>query len=135
MNIYTSNINKINEDIESFVIAKNKIENHLIKNEELEKKMTVRDFIEYLDFANSMVYVDASNPKILKSVCMRIFKIKSDIIIIYASEYDDLTFLEELELINYNTSKLKKISQIEFIQNPPNKYFIINTEIHILENT
>lgn len=134
MNIYTTNISKINEDIESFVIAKNKIENNLIKNEELESKMTITEFMNYLNFENSIVYVDNSNPKISKSICIRIFKIKNDIIIVYASDYDDLTFLEELESINYNVKNLKKISQMDFIENTPTKYFIINNEIHILEN-
>ena len=134
MNIYTTNISKINEDIESFVIAKNKIANNLIKNEELESKMTITEFMNYLNFENSIVYVDNSNPKISKSICIRIFKIKNDIIIVYASDYDDLTFLEELESINYNVKNLKKISQMDFIENTPTKYFIINNEIHILEN-
>ena len=44
MNIYFCNINNINENVEDFVIAKNKIERPLIEREELERKMSIKEF-------------------------------------------------------------------------------------------
>ena len=55
MNIFYSNINKFNEEIEDFVIAKNKIEKQLIEEEKIEKKMSITEFMEYINL--SIMYI------------------------------------------------------------------------------
>lgn len=132
MNIFTSNINKLNEDIESFVVTKNKIEKHLIESKKLKEKMSVQDFLQYLDFEHSNIYVDTTDKKQTKSICFRMYKIKNDMIIVYASEFDNLTFLDDLKSIDYDIKKLNKINQLDFMQKHPDKYFLINNELYIL---
>ena len=132
MGLFLSNINKINEDIESFVIAKNKIEKYLIDNHEIKNKMTVQEFLNYIDFNTAIVYIDSSS-KIQKTSCIKTYNLDKDMVILYTSEDDNIdNVLEDLKKINYDISKLKKYSQLEFLNNPIQKYFLIGSDIYII---
>jgi hypothetical protein len=59
MNVYFCNINRINEEVDNFVIAKNKIEQPLIDEEKLEKKMSIQEFLNYIDLTNNIFMANA----------------------------------------------------------------------------
>ena len=55
MKTYWCNISKINEDIDSFVIAKNKIESDLIDCNTISGKMSIKDFLGYFDLTHKII--------------------------------------------------------------------------------
>ena len=135
MNIYFCNINRINEEVEDFVIAKNKIEKPLLESEQLEKKMSIQEFLDYIDLTkNIFMSNDGSNISIPFSIYNPSEK---DIVIIYSldSKIDKYTklFKENLEKINYDIKNLKKISQLEILQGitSDKPYYIINNQFCI----
>ena len=135
MNIYFCNINRINEEVEDFVIAKNKIEKPLLESEQLEKKMSIQEFLDYIDLTkNIFMSNDGSNISIPFSIYNPSEK---DIVIIYSldSKIDKYTklFKENLEKINYDIKNLKEISQLEILQGitSDKPYYIINNQFHI----
>ena len=135
MNIYFCNINRINEEVEDFVIAKNKIEKPLIEAEQLEKKMSIREFLDYIDMTkNIFMCNDSSNISIPFSINN---PSENDIVIIYSleSQIDIYTklFKENLEKINYDIKNLKEISQLEILQGVTSDkpYYIINNQFCI----
>lgn len=133
MGLYLSNLTMFNEDIESFVIVKNKIENDLMEKDKLDKRMSVNDFINYLNLnVGSIIFIDISNKKEQKTWFFKIFKIKDDIIIPYSSQNDSVEFLDDLKQINYDISKLKQKTQLDMIQTQIDKYYIINNNIYTL---
>ena len=54
MNIFVSNINNLNEDIENFVIVKKKIEDYMIEQNIIEKKNNVQEYINQLSLQNNI---------------------------------------------------------------------------------
>lgn len=135
MNIYFCNINRINEEVEDFVIAKNKIEKPLLESEQLEKKMSIQEFLDYIDLTkNIFMSNDGSNISIPFSIYNPSEK---DIVIIYSldSKIDKYTklFKENLEKINYDIKNLKEISQLEILQGitSDKSYYIINNQFCI----
>jgi len=135
MNIYFCNINRINEEVEDFVIAKNKIEKPLLESEQLEKKMSIQEFLDYIDLTkNIFMSNDGSNISIPFSIYNPSEK---DIVIIYSldSKIDKYTklFKENLEKINYDIKNLKEISQLEILQGitSDKPYYIINNQFCI----
>jgi hypothetical protein len=135
MNIYFCNINRINEEVEDFVIAKNKIEKPLLESEQLEKKMSIQEFLDYIDLTkNIFMSNDGSNISIPFSIYNPSEK---DIVIIYSldSKIDKYTklFKENLEKINYDIKILKEISQLEILQGitSDKPYYIINNQFCI----
>ena len=135
MNIYFCNINRINEEVEDFVIAKNKIEKPLLESEQLEKKMSIQEFLDYIDLTkNIFMSNDGSNISIPFSIYNPSEK---DIVIIYSldSKIDKYTklFKENLEKINYDIKNLKEISQLEILQGitSDKQYYIINNQFCI----
>ena len=54
MNIFVSNINNLNEDIENFVIVKKKIEDYMIEQNIIEKKNNVKEYINQLSLQNNI---------------------------------------------------------------------------------
>ena len=135
MNIYFCNISKINEEVEDFVIAKNKIEKPLIESEQLEKKMSIQEFLDFIDLTKTiLMFNDESNLTIPFSLTKTT---EDNIVVIYAydgrnTKYVDL-FKEKMKEINYNISTLKEISQIDILQgittNKP--YFVVDNKFYI----
>ena len=132
MKIYYCNINKINENVEDFVIAKNKIEMDLIEEEKIEKKMTISEFLSYVNLQYSIF---AINEKTLIVIPFQITKLENkDIVIIYSSstteEYEN-KLKEKLKSINYDLTKLNKIDELQMLENTFEKYFIIDNQFYI----
>jgi len=135
MNTYFCNINMINEEVEDFVIAKNKIEQPLIEGEQLERKMSIQEFLNYIDLSKNIFMAnDESNISIPFSI---IYPSKENIVIIYSLEskiekYTKL-FKDNLEKIDYNLESLNKLSQLEILNgivaNKP--YYIIDNNFYI----
>jgi len=132
MKIYYCNINKINENVEDFVIAKNKIEMDLIEEEKIEKKMTISEFLNYVNLQHSIF---AINEKTLIVIPFQITKLENkDIVIIYSSstnEEHENEFKDKLKSINYDVTKLNKIDELQMLENTFEKYFIINNQFYI----
>ena len=131
MNIYFCNINNINENVEDFVIAKSKIEKPLLDKEEIKKKMSIKEFIEYIDLTKNIYILNDSNNS---AIPFNIYTNKNEYIIIYSSiNNSDNSFKEYLENINYDLNNLKQISELKVINgeldNTP--YFIIDNKFYI----
>jgi len=135
MNVYFCNINKINEEVDNFVIAKNKIEQPLIDNEELEKKMSIQEFLDYIDLTQNIFMAnDAYNT----AIPFKIYKpTEENVVIIYALEKNienvEESFKAALENIKYNLSNLKELTQIEILEGATQdkSYYIINNEFYM----
>jgi len=135
MKAYYSNINKFNEEIEDFVIAKNKIEKPLIENEKIEKKMTISEFIDYVDLKNN-VYCASDKDKSV--IPFEIIKPNDDeIVIVYSSTAkDDIDneFKKDLQKIEFDLSRLNKISQLDILNGTIDlsaiNYFILNGDFY-----
>lgn len=133
MNVYYSNINKINENIEDFVIAKNKIELDLIDQEKIEKKMSVSDFLNYIDLQKT---VFVFNEDKLKVIPFYIYNLENkDIVILYSGEIEESEeeqFKEKLYNLNFSLDSLRKVDALDMLaENQYEKYFIINNEFYI----
>jgi len=135
MNTYFCNINRINEEVEDFVIAKNKIEAPLIEEEKLEKKMSIQEFLNYIDLSkNIFMCNDESNISIPFSIS---YPSNNDIVIIYSldtqiEKYTKL-FKDNLSKINYNLNSLTKLSELEIFEGvtTDKPYYIINNNFYI----
>ena len=135
MNVYFCNINKINEEVDNFVIAKNKIEQPLIDNEELEKKMSIQEFLDYVDLTKNIFMAnDAYNT----AIPFNIYKpTEENVVIIYALEKNienvEESFKAALKNIKYNLSNLKELTQIEILEGATQdkSYYIINNEFYM----
>ena len=135
MNVYFCNINRINEDVEDFVIAKNKIEQPLIDNEELEKKMSIQEFLNYIDLTKNIFM---ANDDYNTSIPFNIYNpTKENVVIIYALERNikncEETFKDALKNIKYDLSNLKELTQLEILQGATQdkSYYIINNEFYM----
>lgn len=138
MQTYYSNINRINEEVEEFVIAKNKIEKPLIDNETIEKKMSIKEFLDYIDLSKSSYIVNIENN--IFPIAFNIQKPdKNTVVVIYSTAIEQnkqiSEFQKKLEQIDYNLDNLKNISQIDIINGEfdlsTQNYFIINNNICI----
>ena len=135
MNTYFCNINRINEEVEDFVIAKNKIEAPLIEEEKLEKKMSIQEFLNYIDLSkNIFMCNDESNISIPFSIS---YPSNNDIVIIYSldtqiEKYTKL-FKDNLSKINYNLDSLTKLSELEIFEGvtTDKPYYIMNNNFYI----
>lgn len=135
MNIYYSNINKFNEEIEDFVIAKSKIEKPLIDSGKIEKKMSITEFIEYINLSNNVYCVSNKERSVIP------FEIKqpskNDLIVVYSSTCEDKyndQFKKDLTKINFDLKNLNHIDQLDILNGSIdlniNNYFIINGEFY-----
>lgn len=135
MNVYFCNINRINEEVDNFVIAKNKIEQPLIDEEKLEKKMSIQEFLNYINLTNNIFMAnDAYNT----AIPFNIYKpTEENIVIIYALEKNidnvEESFKDALKNIKYNLSNLKELTQIEILEGATQDkcYYIINNEFYM----
>lgn len=135
MNTYFCNINRINEEVEDFVIAKNKIEAPLIEEEKMEKKMSIQEFLSYIDLSqNIFMCNDNSNISIPFLIS---YPSKNDIVIIYSldtqvEKYTQI-FKDNLSKINYNLNSLKRLSQLEIFEGKTTDkpYYILHNDFYI----
>ena len=135
MNTYFCNINRINEEVEDFVIAKNKIEKPLIESEKIEKKMSIQEFLKYIDLSKSIFMCnDESGISIPFLISI---PSKNEIVIIYSldTQVEKYTpiFKGHLQNINYDLDSLNKVTQLEILEGiiGDKPYYIINNEFYI----
>jgi len=135
MNTYFCNINRINEEVEDFVIAKNKIEAPLIEEEKLEKKMSIQEFLDFIDLSqNIFMCNDESNISIPFTIS---YPSKDDIVIIYSlgTQIEKYTkiFKDNLSKINYNLNSLKQLTQLEVFEGKitDKPYYILHNDFYI----
>lgn len=135
MKIYYSNINNFNEEIEDFVIAKAKIEAPLIESGEIEKKMSITKFIDYINLSKNIYLL---NDKAKSVIPFEIRKPNDeDLVIIFSStanEEKTNQFKDDLKKIDYDLSKLEHIEQLDLINGnvdlSARNYFMINGEFY-----
>ena len=135
MKVYFCNINRINEEVEDFVIAKNKIEKPLLEDGKLEKKMSIQEFLNYIDLSKCIfISNDESGISIPFSISN---PTENDVVIIYSldekiEKYTKI-FKESLDKINYSLDSLKEISQLDIFQGitEGKPYYILNNNFYI----
>ena len=135
MKSYFCNINRINEEVEDFVIAKNKIEKPLLEDGNLEKKMSIQEFLNYIDLSKCIFI---SNDESGISIPFFISNpTENDVVIIYSldekiEKYTKI-FKESLDKINYSLDSLKEISQLDIFQGitEGKPYYILNNNFYI----
>ena len=129
MNIYFCNINNINENVEDFVIAKNKIECPLIENEELDRKMSIREFLDYIQLTSNVLMINNDQND---AVPFNIYNTnKDEIVVIFSStkEENDKIIKDHLNKIKYDFNNLIKITPLEIIEGK-----VKNSEYYIIDN-
>ena len=136
MKVFYANINRMNEDIESFVIAKNKIEKIFIAEEKIENKQSIKDFLNLVEI--NKVFV-ASTTESMQTVAFTIYNDQetNDVILLISSTSDKAVdeFKEIMKLINYDLSQLVHYNTIEMALDAMsnNPYFIINNEFYLVK--
>lgn len=135
MNIFCSNINNLNEDIENFVIVKKKIEDYLIEQKIIEHKNTVQDYINSLSLQENIFVINNEQNQVIP---FKLYKTNiNEICIIYCNQLEDKDkiienkLLDSLKSIKYKFDNLQQLTHIDIINgklgNDP--YFIINGNI------
>ena len=130
MDKYFCNINNINENVEDFVIAKNKIERPLIESEKLEKKMSIQEFIEYVDLSKNILMLNNISNDVIP---FNIYKNEDNYVIIYSSPNNKGDILiEHLEKINYDLNNLKQLTPFDLINGKikDSEYYIIDSNYY-----
>lgn len=122
------NIGKLYE-IDDFILAKMEIEKYLLETGKIEKKMSLPEYITYLDLAK-VVYVSE------QGVTPFSFKeINGEEYVHYTSESDNLNLEEFTKIVNkYKTNKIEQVNLMEMylaekIQ-PDYPYLIVGTNIY-----
>jgi len=135
MKAYYTNINSFNEEIEDFVIAKNKIESHLIENGQIEKKMSIKEFFDYIDLSNSIfMFNDKDNNVIAFNIYPT--EQKDEYVVVFSSSLTNNKLIDEFKLslanIKYNLSNLKHYTQLDLLNGilSDKRCFIINNEFY-----
>ena len=135
MNIFISNINNLNEDIENFVIVKKKIEDYMIEQNIIEKKNNVQEYINQLSLQNNIFMM---NNKENDLIPFKVFKTNiNEICIVYCYQGDnektEEILLDNLKKIKYNLDSLTELSQIDIVNGKLglDPYFIIDGNIKI----
>lgn len=135
MNIFISNINNLNEDIENFVIVKKKIEDYMIEQNIIEKKNNVQEYINQLSLQNNIFMM---NNKENDLIPFKVFKTNiNEICIVYCYQGNNKKIeeilLDNLKKIKYNLDSLTELSQIDIVNGKLglDPYFIIDGNIKI----
>jgi len=133
MKAFYCNINKINENVDDFVIAKNKIEEPLIKQNKISKKMSIKEFLDYIDLTkNIFMFNNSTNDVIPFDIY---YRDPLEVIIVISSncsEKQENIFKDKLESINFNLDRLKEITQLDMLQQQiKSEYFLINNKFYI----
>lgn len=134
MKVFYSNINKMNEDIESFVIAKNKIEKILIEEEKIEAKQSIKDFLNMAEI--NKVFVSSKTPT-MATIAFTIYKNENDdeMTILYSStnEIAEKEFKEIIKYIRYNLNNLVSYTEYDIDKLNNNPYFIIDNKFYMIK--
>ena len=135
MKAYYTNINSFNEEIEDFVIAKNKIESHLIENGQIEKKMSIKEFFDYIDLSNSIfMFNDKDNNVIAFNIYPT--EQKDEYVVVFSSSLTNDKLINEFKLslanIKYDLNSLKHYTQLDLLNGvlSDKRCFIINNEFY-----
>ena len=135
MKAYYTNINSFNEEIEDFVIAKNKIESHLIENGQIEKKMSIKEFFDYIDLSNSIfMFNDKDNNVIAFNIYPT--EQKDEYVVVFSSSLTNDKLIDEFKLslanIKYDLNSLKHYTQLDLLNGvlSDKRCFIINNEFY-----
>lgn len=134
MKVFYSNINKMNEDIESFVIAKNKIEKILIEEEKIEAKQSIKDFLNMVEI--NKVFVSSKTPT-MATIAFTMYKNENDdeMTILYSStnEIAEKEFKEIIKYIKYNLNNLVSYTEYDIDKLNNNPYFIMDNKFYMIK--
>lgn len=134
MKVFYSNINKMNEDIESFVIAKNKIEKILIEEEKIEVKQSIKDFLNMVEI--NKVFVSSKTPT-MATIAFTMYKNENDdeMTILYSStnEIAEKEFKEIIKYIKYNLNNLVSYTEYDIDKLNNNPYFIMDNKFYMIK--
>ena len=134
MKVFYSNINRMNEDIESFVIAKNKIEKILIEEEKIEAKQSIKDFLNMVEI--NKVFVSSKTPT-MATIAFTMYKNENDdeMTILYSStnEIAEKEFKEIIKYIKYNLNNLVSYTEYDIDKLNNNPYFIIDNKFYMIK--
>ena len=134
MKVFYSNINKMNEDIESFVIAKNKIEKILIEEEKIEAKQSIKDFLNMVEI--NKVFVSSKTPT-MATIAFTMYKNENDdeMTILYSStnEIAEKEFKEIIKYIKYNLNNLVSYTEYDIEKLNNNPYFIMDNKFYMIK--
>lgn len=134
MKVFYSNINKMNEDIESFVIAKNKIEKIFIDEEKIETKQSIKDFLNMVEI--NKVFVSSKTPT-MSTIAFTMYKNEDDdeMTILYSStnEIAEKEFKEIIKYIKYNLNNLVSYTEYDIDKLNNNPYFIIDNKFYMIK--
>ena len=134
MKVFYSNINKMNEDIESFVIAKNKIEKIFIDEEKIETKQSIKDFLNMVEI--NKVFV-SSKTSTMATIAFTMYKNEDDdeMTILYSStnEIAEKEFKEIIKYIKYNLNNLVSYTEYDIDKLNNNPYFIIDNKFYMVK--
>ena len=133
MKVFYSNINKMNEDIESFVIAKSKIEKIFIDEEKIETKQSIKDFLNMVEI--NKVFV-SSKTSTMATIAFTMYKNEDDdeMTILYSStnEIAEKEFKEIIKYIKYNLNNLVSYTEYDIDKLNNNPYFIIDNKFYMV---
>lgn len=122
------NIGKIYE-VDDFLIAKMEIEKYLMETGKIEKKMSLQDYIMFLDLTK-VICVDETG------VCpFGVFKTDKETYVHYTGESDNINF-ESLErmVLKYMNNNVEPVDLIEMFSalqsEPPYPYLIIEGKLY-----
>lgn len=134
MKVFYSNINRMNEDIESFVIAKNKIEKILIEEEKIEAKQSIKDFLNMVEI--NKVFVSSKTPT-MATIAFTMYKNENDdeMTILYSStnEIAEKEFKEIIKYIKYNLNNLVSYTEYDIDKLNNNPYFIMDNKFYMIK--
>ena len=134
MKVFYSNINKMNEDIESFVIAKNKIEKILIEEEKIEAKQSIKDFLNMVEI--NKVFVSSKTPT-MATIAFTMYKNENDdqMTRLYSStnEIAEKEFKEIIKYIKYNLNNLVSYTEYDIDKLNNNPYFIMDNKFYMIK--
>ena len=124
----------MNEDIESFVIAKNKIEKILIEEEKIEAKQSIKDFLNMVEI--NKVFVSSKTPT-MATIAFTMYKNENDdeMTILYSStnEIAEKEFKEIIKYIKYNLNNLVSYTEYDIDKLNNNPYFIMDNKFYMIK--
>ena len=122
------NIGKLYE-IDDFILAKVEIEKYLLETGKIEKKMSLPDYINFLDVAKT-IYVSEKG-----ITPFSLMEINGTVYIHYTTESDDLDFDEFEKIVHkYKENKLETIDMFQLYLSkqirPDYPYLIIDNVLY-----
>jgi len=130
-----TDISKINEDVESFVIAKHKIDNDMIESSKISKKMTIEEFINW--FAKQVKMVFCINGRVVPFLA---YHTSSNCVVVILStqdtkhsQSDASSLMEMLANIEYDISNIKKMPTEDMLSSDDelDKYILVGNDVYV----